>query len=127
MSDQPQEGQAPNNEKIDKRSANYRAGYQDGRAATLRGTRPSLFEAAKTLVSRHRHEPLHDLATMLDELEGEYGAELSRPDRDLVLAIARRHQTSGGAREQAIADLARPRRPRTLPEDRAATVYENVA
>jgi len=125
MSDQPQEG--GNDGKIDKRSANYRAGYQDGRNDTLRGNRPSLFEAAKTLVSRHRHEPLHELGTMLDELEGEYGSELSKPDRDLVLAIARRHQTSGSAREQAVLDLVRPRRPRTLPEDRAETVYEPVA
>lgn len=126
MSDQPQAGQAPNG-KIDKRTANYRAGYADGRNDTLRGNRPSLFEAAKTLVSRHRHEPLHELGSMLDDLEGEYGAKLTRPDRDLVLAIARRHQTSGSAREQAVLDLVRPRRPRQLPEDRMETVYETVA
>lgn len=107
-------------------TASYAAGYADGLAAGA--PTPTLFDQCKTWALTNCELPDREIVAGLRAIEHERDEYLSRADRDLVVAQARRRRGQIGRRPAP----AEPFTPVTgkrgpLPEERAETEYTTVA
>jgi hypothetical protein len=75
----------------------FREGYEQAKAELGTSARPTLFDAARAVCQRDF--PMTDdlLAARITALEEEYGEQLSKPDRELLLAGARRLRLRAGS------------------------------
>ncbi|MCR4340783.1 MAG: hypothetical protein NUW01_12955 [Gemmatimonadaceae bacterium] len=76
----------------------WRAGYDAGYAAACAGAKLPLFETCKQAVTANYDVPPETVHEIIDSVEADYGDTLSRADRNLIVAHARRLRQAARAR-----------------------------